>query len=187
MQTQTDTCGKCGHSIAYVMEKALNGESALVWMDTTGDWICEHDGDEHSPASSEETAAYMRDLDTVTEGMRPSALGEDSVFNDVVDAMENKGHPRTRVAHTLREWILWGDADPVEDEEGEESPMDPVEAVSYAILAINDATEPQATSGNDRLYLECNAERAIAALARIRDYLIASGEDLPDYVFGKGE
>ena len=65
--------------------------------------------------------------------------------------------------------------------------MDPVEAMTYAILTLNTIEEPTATSANDMLYLELNAERALAALVRIRDYLIASGEDLPDYVTGKDE
>ena len=75
---------------------------------------------------------------------------------------------------------------PAEDDDAE-TPMDPAEALTYAILAINTDQAPDATSGNDLLYLECNAERAIAALDRIRDFVIASGEDLPDYVFGKDE
>lgn len=69
----------------------------------------------------------------------------------------------------------------------DDNPMDPLEALTYAILAINTDQAPDATSGNDLLYLELNAERALAALDRIRDFVIAAGEDLPGYVFGKGE
>jgi hypothetical protein len=76
---------------------------------------------------------------------------------------------------------------PADDEDEGDDPMDPAEALTYAILAINTDQEPTATSGNDLLYLECNAERALAALSRIRDFIIASGEDLPDYVYGKDE
>ncbi len=76
---------------------------------------------------------------------------------------------------------------PVEDEEGEESPMDPEEALTYAILAINDAAEPQATSGNDRLYLEFNSERALAMLVEIREWVIAQGDDFINIGLGRGE
>lgn len=71
--------------------------------------------------------------------------------------------------------------DPFEDDEPDEGDaMDPEEALTYAILAINTDQAPDATSGNDLLYLECNAERAIAALARIREWVIAQGEDFTD-------
>ena len=60
--------------------------------------------------------------------------------------------------------------------------MDPVEALSYAILAINDAAEPMATSGNDRLYLELHSGRALTMLARLREWVIAQGEDLPEWI-----
>ncbi len=85
----------------------------------------------------------------------------------------------------LGNWICEVTGD--EHEPGDYQPMDPREAVTYAILAINTAEAPDATSGNDMLYLELNSERALDALVRIRDFLIASGEDLPDYVFGKDE
>ena len=185
MQTETGICKDCGHPIAHVFDKALDGTTALVWADSTGDWICEPTGDEHVPDGPD--SVFMRDLERETEGMHATETLDDAVYNGIVDAIEGHGHSRARTEYALREWLLWGDAEPVEDDEPSESPMDPEEALSYAILAINDATEPMATSGNDRLYLECNAERALAALVRIRDYVIASGEDLPAYAFGKGE
>lgn len=66
----------------------------------------------------------------------------------------------------------------------EDEPMDPAEALTYAILAINTDQEPTATSGNDLLYLECNAERALAALDRIRTWVIAQGEDFTNALEG---
>lgn len=53
----------------------------------------------------------------------------------------------------------------------DDNPMDPLEALTYAILAINTDQAPDATSGNDLLYLELNAERALTALAALRDML----------------
>lgn len=176
--TETGTCKDCGHPIAHVFDKALDGTLALVWMDSTGDWICEPTGDEHRPDSPDST--YQRDLDFATEGMSASELLVDSVFNDVVSDVEASGHSRVRVERDLRAWV---------EEEGEEpeTPMDPEEALTYAILAINDAAEPQATSGNDRLYLEFNSERALAMLVEIREWVIAQGDDFINIGLGRGE
>jgi hypothetical protein len=179
MFTQTGTCKDCGESIALVFDKALGGGgTALVWTSSFGDWICEPTGDEHVPEGPD--SVYQRDLDADTAGLSADDMRDDDSFNSVVDHMEGLGHSRTRVERDLREWI---------EEEGTEPlvPMDPLEALTYAILSINTDLYPDATSGNDMLYLEVNAERALAALARIRDYVIAAGEDLPDYVFGKDE
>lgn len=43
------TCKKCGQYLNQVTEKALNGESALVWVGVES-WVCPTDGDEHEPA-----------------------------------------------------------------------------------------------------------------------------------------
>jgi len=175
------TCKDCGHDIVLSEDKALaTGEYQTVWSDDNG-WVCEVTGDEHAPEGPD--SVYQRDLDSATEGLDASVVWDyDEVFNGLVDGMENLGHSRVRVERDLREWIE-------AEAEAEEpfTPMDPREAVTYAILAINTAEAPDATSGNDMLYLELNSERALAALDRIRDFLIASGEDLPDYVFGKDE
>ncbi len=173
----TSTCKGCGVTIWVELEKALDGTYASVWASEEG-WICEADGNEHRPDSPDST--YQRDLDFATEGMSASELLVDSVFNDVVSDVEASGHSRVRVERDLRAWV---------EEEGEEpeTPMDPEEALTYAILAINDAAEPQATSGNDRLYLEFNSERALAMLVEIREWVIAQGDDFINIGLGRGE
>jgi hypothetical protein len=173
----TSTCKGCGREIWQEMEKDSLGVWAIVWTSQEG-WICESDGNEHVPDGPD--SVYERDLDAHTAMMRADDMRDDEVWNAVVDGMENVGHSRVRVERDLREWI---------EEEGSEPLvlMDPLEALTYAILAINTDQAPDATSGNDLLYLECNAERALAALDRLRDFVIASGEDLPGYVFGKDE
>lgn len=182
MDIPTGICKDCGEKIYLGSDKALaqpGDAHRLVWTSSFGDWICEPTGDEHEPEGPD--SVYQRDLDAITEGLFPDAVRDsDALFNDLVDHLENLGHSRVRVERDLRAWI---------EEEGTEPevPMDPLEALTYAILAINTDQAPDATSGNDLLYLECNADRALAALDRIRDWVIAQGEDLPDYVFGKDE
>lgn len=166
-------CKDCGHDIVLSEDKAVgSGEYQTVWSDDSG-WVCDQTGDEHVPDGPDST--YQRDLDFATEGMSASELLVDSVFNDVVSDVEASGHSRTRIERDLRAWV---------EAEGEEpeTPMDPAEALSYAILAINDAAEPMATSGNDRLYLELHSGRALTMLARLREWVIAQGEDLPEWI-----
>ena len=97
MNTRTAICKDCGDVIAQVFEKALDGETAVVWTASIGGWICEATGDEHEPEGLDST--YQRDLDFATEGMTASELLVDAVFNDVV---ENHGHSRTRIERDLR-------------------------------------------------------------------------------------
>lgn len=46
-------CEKCGADISQQQERALDGNTALVWHDGET-WICPVDGDEHSPEVSRE-------------------------------------------------------------------------------------------------------------------------------------
>lgn len=117
-------------------------------------------------------------------------VANDTVFNDVVDAMENKGHNPVRVAFSLREWLLWGDADPVEDDEEEEDgePVtDPVEALSLGILALNTFASPDATSPEDFAYMDARLSGAAALLCEIREWVIAQGDDFINIGLGRGE
>jgi len=180
VNTRTAICKDCGDVIAQVFEKALDGETAVVWTASIGGWICEATGDEHEPEGLDST--YQRDLDFATEGMSPSELLVDAVFNDLVSEMENHGHSRVRVERALRAWIE-------EDtyEEADPDLMDPAEALTYAILALNTAEAPGATSAEDYQYLEDNAGRALDMLVRLRDFVIASGEDLPSWITAKDD
>lgn len=56
-------------------------------------------------------------------------------------------------------------------------PMSPAEALTYALLAINTAAEPTATSALDYEYLDSREGDALAALATLRDWVLAQGED----------
>lgn len=56
--------------------------------------------------------------------------------------------------------------------------LDPVEAISYGIFAINTLMSPDASSVEDFERLEQNAERATKVLADLREWVIAQGEDL---------
>lgn len=175
MSIQVNVCKKCGQDIHQTMEKAVGtGEWAMVWASDEG-WICESDDNEHEPTTEEETALYLRDLDYESEGMSLEDLMTDDLFNDLVDAMENKGHSRMRVEHDLRNSIA-------EQAEADREPLDVYEAVNLGIFAINTFMEPDASSGDDCQYLEDNAARAIAGLIRIREWIVAQGEDLPEWL-----
>jgi hypothetical protein len=58
----------------------------------------------------------------------------------------------------------------------------PKEALDYAVFAVSNHTDPDASTEEDVARLEKNADEIKAALIRLRDYVIASGEDLPDWV-----
>lgn len=163
---ESTCCKNCGAKIRQQSVKALDGNWAMCWVAEDGEWICEDDANEHEPESPDST--YRRDLDFATEGMTASELLVDAVFNDVVSDVENHGHSRTRIERDLRAWI---------EDEGAETLMAPLEALTYAILAINTAEAPDATSAEDLRYLDDNAERALHMLDKIRDWVIAQGED----------
>lgn len=154
----TRTCKDCGAAITQASEKALDGTYAVVWTDWDGAWICEPTGNEHVPDAP--NSVYQRDLDAHTAGLSATDMLDDEVFNIVVDGMENVGHSRARVERDLRSWI-----------EDDVDIMNPVEALTYAILAINTAEAPDATSAADYVYLDAASERAITALAALRSKL----------------
>lgn len=168
----TETCKDCGSPIWQEIDKAVaTGEYAVVWTNEHNGWVCPVTGNEHVPGEYVETDDTWK----VTYAERPAWWGDPT-------------EPRCDVCGVHQEEAdVWDGECGNCGEHCTCSPMDPREALTYAILAINTDQAPDATSGNDLLYLEVNAERALAALDRIRDYIIASGEDLPDYVFGKGE
>lgn len=58
-----------------------------------------------------------------------------------------------------------------------EEALSPAEALDYAILNINTDLAPDATSALDKEWLEENAEKALVTLNRIREWVIAQGED----------
>jgi hypothetical protein len=176
MNTQV-ICKDCGQTLEQQVEKAIgDGTYAVVWYGDK-DWVCLVTGDEHVPGEY----AGERDL-------RGYAIcGQDFMAGTICSDQPGHEGPHSCVCQICEgDWMNGTCTCPSEDEEPE-FPMDPVEALTYAILALNTDQAPDATSGNDLLYLELNAERALAALDRIRDFIIASGEDLPDYVFGKDE
>lgn len=157
-------CKGCGEPIVQVLEKAPGGGGTeLVWSTGLGSWICEYDGNEHVPETEGYANLYARELDAHTEGLSAKDMLDDKVFNTIVDGMENCGHSRLRVERDLREWI--------EDEIGPIDVMNPIEALTYAILAINTAEAPDATSNGDYAYLEANADSALAALGALRTKL----------------
>jgi len=45
----TSTCRDCGQHIRLGSEKALSGESEMVWVGDAGRWVCEVTGNEHAP------------------------------------------------------------------------------------------------------------------------------------------
>jgi hypothetical protein len=61
--------------------------------------------------------------------------------------------------------------------------ISPVEAMDFAIFAVNNHTDPDASTEEDVAELERKATLTLDALIRIRGFLVASGEDLPDHVF----
>lgn len=56
------------------------------------------------------------------------------------------------------------------------------EAVTLGIFAINTLLAPDASSAEDVAYLEAHAEEALVGLARIREWIVAQGEDLPEWL-----
>lgn len=167
-------CKDCGHTITLSDEKAVgSGEYQTVWSDDS-DWVCKVTGNEHEPGE------YKGERDQWGN----SICGQDFMAGTICsDEPGHEGGHSAKCQNCGEDWYDESCQCNVEDE----SPMDPLEALTYAILAINTDQAPDATSGNDLLYLELNAERALAALDRIRDFVIAAGEDLPAYVFGKDE
>jgi len=61
-------------------------------------------------------------------------------------------------------------------------PLSQIEALNWAIFAVNNHTDPDASEEEDVVRMEDKAEEVLAALTRLRDYVVASGEDLPDWV-----
>lgn len=168
----TSTCKDCGSPIWQEAEKAVaTGEYAVVWTNAHNGWVCPVTGNEHEPGEYVETDETWK----VTYPERPEWWGDPT-------------EPRCDVCGIHNE-----EADAWDGECGNCGEhcscdkMDPVEALTYAILAINDATDPTATSGNDRLYLELNSERALACLDEIREWVIAQGDDFPTIGLGRGE
>jgi hypothetical protein len=47
-------CADCGHPLEQKEEKALSGETALVWADGLGLWVCALTGNEHRPEGQAE-------------------------------------------------------------------------------------------------------------------------------------
>lgn len=171
MTTQA-ICKDCGHDIVLSEDKAVaTGEYQTVWSDDSG-WVCDGTGDEHEPlADFTGVPGYERDP------WGNAICGHDFMAGTICS--DARGHAGAHSAKCLK---CGGDGYaetcscdlPYEEEE---TPMDPVEALTYAILAINTDQEPTATSGNDLLYLELNAERALTALDALRAWVIAQGED----------
>lgn len=56
------------------------------------------------------------------------------------------------------------------------------EAVTLGIFAINTLLAPDASSAEDVAYLEAHAEEALVGLARLREWVVAQGEDLPEWL-----
>jgi len=45
------TCLDCGRHIRLGSEKALSGETQMVWVANDGGWVCDKTGNEHRPTS----------------------------------------------------------------------------------------------------------------------------------------
>ena len=200
MNIETGTCKDCGLSIVHVAEKALNGKTAVVWTDGFGSWICDVTHNEHVPGDELCGSCGHDEMDheartgqcTHAECWCTQWTHKDETwkvtYSEKPEWWDDPTEPRCDVCgvHTEEADDWCGDCGNC-GEHCECPKMPPAEALTYAILAINTDQAPDATSGNDLLYLELNAERALAALDRLRDFVIASGEDLPGYVFGKDE
>jgi hypothetical protein len=202
------TCKDCGQEIAQNVEKALDGEYAVVWATDSGEWVCAVTGDEHAPGDyvgeRDHQGHPMCGQDFMAGTICSDKPGHDGAHSCVCQECGGDWYNETCTCEKdICVWcgVPWGDercyngkdicidccvaaGDPC----GHDAPlMDPVESLSYAILAINTAQHPNATTGNDLLYLELHAERALSALVDIREWVIAQGEDFPITGLGRGE
>ena len=199
MSEQT-LCKDCAHAIWREMEKAVaTGEWQAVWTSSEDGWICPVTGDEHAPVPPfTGVPGYEHD-----QAGRPMC-GHDFMAGTICsDEREHEGPHSARCQGCGGDWLngtctcapadddvcstCGGSLDDGEGYDGlcgtcadaaENGPaMDPEEAVTLGIFAINTFLEPTASSAEDCRYLDENAQRALTMLVRVREWMIAQGED----------
>lgn len=163
MTTQT-ICKDCGQELTQELEKAVgDGTWAEVWYGKT-DWVCLVTGNEHQPGD------YAGEHDAWGNPV----CGQDFMAGTICSDEPGHEGPHSCVCQNCGgDWM----------NETCDCYVSPLEALTLGIFALNTWLAPDASSDEDLAVLNAKAEAAVAALARLREFVIAAGEDLPDYVF----
>lgn len=206
MSEQT-LCKDCAHAIWREMEKAVaTGEWQAVWTSSEDGWICPVTGDEHAPVPPfTGVPGYEHDQagrPMCGHDFMAGTICSDEREHEGPHSARCQGCGGDWLNGTCTctpsadpDTDLWDDVcsecgGALDDGEGydglcgtcadaaENGPaMDPEEAVTLGIFAINTFLEPTASSAEDCRYLDENAQRALTMLVRVREWMIAQGED----------
>lgn len=175
----TTFCKDCGLDIYQESEKALDGTYAVVWVAPGNGWICDQTDEEHVPVPPF-TGVPGYEFDHAGNPM----CGHDFMAGTICS--DERGHDG---AHSARCQVCDGDwydetctCERPSDEDEEPEYVNVHEAVTLGIFAINTWLAPDASSAEDVAYLEAHAEEALVGLARIREWIVAQGEDLPEWL-----